>query len=143
MYALKSVPYLRYSLSVFQPVDGGSGGAASLALEEDALVSPSDGHCLEAPGLEEQLPLAAGSGKSTTATTATHETFANPGPPGLKQNKTRVLGRKETWSSLYVHTNQQRLIRDGGSWGAGSFISNTNSLHCLHQNDSALRWAAV
>ena len=30
-----------------------------------------------------------------------------------------------------------------GSWGLGIFISNTYSLYCHHQNDSALRWAAV
>ena len=29
------------------------------------------------------------------------------------------------------------------SWGSGIFIANTYSLHCLHQNDSASRWAAV
>ena len=35
-----------------------------------------------------------------------------------------------------------RLIRDGEVGGSGSFISNTYSLHCHHQNDSAFRWAA-
>ena len=37
-----------------------------------------------------------------------------------------------------------RLIRDGevGGGGSGIVLSNT-SLHCHHQNDSALRWAAV
>ena len=33
--------------------------------------------------------------------------------------------------------------RGRGSWGVGNSISNTYSLHCHHQNDSALRWAAV
>ena len=36
-----------------------------------------------------------------------------------------------------------RLIRDRAAGGSGIFISNTYSLHCHHQNDSALRWAAV
>ena len=37
-----------------------------------------------------------------------------------------------------------RLIRDGEFfWGSEFFISNTYSLHCHHQNDSALRWAVV
>ena len=34
-----------------------------------------------------------------------------------------------------------RLIRDGEVRELGIFISNTYSLHCHHQNDSALRWA--
>ena len=36
-----------------------------------------------------------------------------------------------------------RLIRDQEIGGSGIFISNNYSLHCHHQNDSALRWAAV
>ena len=32
-----------------------------------------------------------------------------------------------------------RLIRDGEVGGSGIFISNTYSLHCHHQNDSAFR----
>ena len=36
-----------------------------------------------------------------------------------------------------------RLIRDGEVGGSGIFISDTYSLHCLHQNDSALRRAVV
>ena len=36
-----------------------------------------------------------------------------------------------------------RLIRDGEVWGSGIFIFDTYSLHCHHQNDSALRWAGV
>ena len=36
-----------------------------------------------------------------------------------------------------------RLIRDGEVGGREIFISNTYSLHCHHQNDSALRLAAV
>ena len=34
-----------------------------------------------------------------------------------------------------------RLTRDGEVGGSGIFISNTYSLHCKHQNNSALRWA--
>ena len=36
-----------------------------------------------------------------------------------------------------------RLIRDGEVGGSGIFVSNAYSLHCHHQNDSALRWAVV
>ena len=36
-----------------------------------------------------------------------------------------------------------RLIRDGEVGGSGNLKSNTYSLHCRHQNDSALRWAVV
>ena len=36
-----------------------------------------------------------------------------------------------------------RRIRDGEVGGSGIFISNTYSPHCHHQNDSALKWAAV
>ena len=46
---------------------------------------------------------------------------------------------------LYVHRNHSGLLGTGklGEGGAGIFISNTYSLPCHHQNDSALRWAAV
>ena len=36
-----------------------------------------------------------------------------------------------------------RHMRDREVGGSGIFISNTYSLHCHHQNDSAFRWAAV
>ena len=36
-----------------------------------------------------------------------------------------------------------KLIRDGEIEGSGIFIPNTYSLHCHHQTDSALTWAAV
>ena len=36
-----------------------------------------------------------------------------------------------------------RLIRDGQVGGSTIFISNTYSLHCHHQNDSALRGVAL
>ena len=36
-----------------------------------------------------------------------------------------------------------RLIRDGEVGGSGIFVPNTYSLRCHHQNDSALKWAAV
>ena len=48
---------------------------------------------------------------------------------------------KETLDFTSTETIQAYLGR--GSWGVGNFISNTYSLHCHHQNDSALRWAAV
>ena len=36
-----------------------------------------------------------------------------------------------------------KLIRDGADAGVRDFTSNTYSLHCHHQNDSALKWAVV
>ena len=36
-----------------------------------------------------------------------------------------------------------RLVRDGELGRSGIYISNTKSLRCHHQNDSALRWAVV
>ena len=48
---------------------------------------------------------------------------------------------------LHVHTNLLRLIRDGAVGGGerenGYLCPTTYSLHCHHQNDSALRRAAV
>ena len=44
---------------------------------------------------------------------------------------------------LYVHRNHKGLLGTGKFGGSGIFISNTYSLHCHHQNDYALRWAAV
>ena len=46
---------------------------------------------------------------------------------------------------LNVHSNLSRLIRDGGKWGGGDgyLCPTMYSLHCHHQNDSVLRWAAV
>ena len=44
---------------------------------------------------------------------------------------------------LNVHNNFLRLIRDGGKWEDGYLCPTTYSLHCHHQNDSALRRAAV
>ena len=36
-----------------------------------------------------------------------------------------------------------RLIRDGEVGGSGILYFNTYSLHCHHQNDSALKWAVA
>ena len=47
---------------------------------------------------------------------------------------------------LYVYRNHSGLSgtgKLGGGEEADIFISNIYSLHCHHQNDSALRWAAV
>ena len=44
---------------------------------------------------------------------------------------------------LNVHSNLLRLIRDLGMWGDGYLCPTTYSPHCQHQNDSALRQAAV
>ena len=42
-----------------------------------------------------------------------------------------------------VHSNLLRLIRDGQKWRDGYLGPITYSLHCHHQNDSALRRAAA
>ena len=55
-----------------------------------------------------------------------------------KQARVRQDGRKETLGFTSTDT-----IKGRGSRGVRSFISNTYSLHCHHQNDSALRWAVV
>ena len=51
---------------------------------------------------------------------------------------------------LITSTETMRLIRDGEKWGrwhglrwAGKRDIIYLSLHCHHQNDSALRWAAM
>ena len=52
--------------------------------------------------------------------------------------------REHAWKHGALHPQKPlRLIRDGEVGGFGIFISNTYSLHCHHQNDSAFRWAAV
>ena len=48
---------------------------------------------------------------------------------------------QETWGFTFTETIKAYWGR--GSWGIGNFIFNTSSLHCHHQNDSALRWAVV
>ena len=48
---------------------------------------------------------------------------------------------KETWGFTYTETIKAYQGRE--SWGVRNFIPNTYSLHIHHQNDSALRWAAV
>ena len=44
---------------------------------------------------------------------------------------------------LYVHRNRSGLLGTGRLGGVNNYISNTYSLHCHHQNDSASRWAVV
>ena len=61
----------------------------------------------------------------------------------LVVNSSRHFSQKEGNMGLDVHRKPLRLIRDGEVGGSGIYISNTYSLHCHHQNDSALRWAAV
>ena len=51
-------------------------------------------------------------------------------------------GKEETFWALRPQ-KPLRLIRDEEVGGSGIYLSNTYSLHCHHQNDSALRWAAV
>ena len=51
-------------------------------------------------------------------------------------------------NGLNIHSNLLQLTRDGGNggWGVvvvGYLCTTTYSLHCYHQNNSALRWAAV
>ena len=49
---------------------------------------------------------------------------------------------KETWG--FTSTETIKAFCRRGSLGVGNFfISNTFSIYCHHQNDSALRWAAV
>ena len=54
-----------------------------------------------------------------------------------EQVSPRVLTEMEDskWVCTFSGTNM------GG--GGGNFISNICSLHCHHQNDSALKWAVV
>ena len=43
----------------------------------------------------------------------------------------------------FTSTETIKAYQGRGSWGVANFISNTYSLHCHRQNDSALRWAVV
>ena len=60
------------------------------------------------------------------------------GYPGSKSTEW-----KEGITGLYVRTNHKGVLWTGRFGGSGNFVSNTYSLHCHHQNDSALRWAVV
>ena len=63
---------------------------------------------------------------------------------GTNETEGRELERWHLLTQgLNVHINLLRLIRDGGKWGDGYLCPTTYSLHCHHQNDSAIRWAAV
>ena len=46
-------------------------------------------------------------------------------------------------TGLNVHSSLLRLIKDGGKWGDGYLCPTTYTQNGHHQNDSALRWAAV
>ena len=77
----------------------------------------------------------------------------------LGSNRTRMsgLGRPKTTNDDGMHRSTASLacpikswwlklvglIRDGEVGGSEILISNTYSLHCYHQNDSALKRAAV
>ena len=52
------------------------------------------------------------------------------------------LGKKKKHWALRAQ-KPFKLIRDEEIGGLEIFISKTYSLHCYHQNDSALRWAVV
>ena len=67
------------------------------------------------------------------------------GPPAESEEEKdgRTDGRKH-WALR--PQKPLRLLRDGevgGGEGVRDFISNTYSLYCQHQNDSALRWAVA
>ena len=49
--------------------------------------------------------------------------------------------KKKTWG--FTSTETIKAYWGRGSWGVGNFISNACSLHCHHQNDSALMRAAM
>ena len=56
----------------------------------------------------------------------------------------RKEGRKEGRKRGALRPQKPfRLIRDGEVGGSGIYVSNTYSRRCHHQNDSALRRAAV
>ena len=55
-------------------------------------------------------------------------------------NCLRVKGKKTLG---FTSTETIKAYLGRGSWGVRNFISYTYSLHCHHQNDSALRLAAV
>ena len=68
-------------------------------------------------------------------------TVAFSAPPA---HFTRRCAFKRLWKHGALRPQKPlRLIRDGEAGRSGIFISNTYSLRCHHQNDSALRWAAV
>ena len=70
-------------------------------------------------------------------------------PSGVRVNMNYTNSTKGTSSKkegnmgLYVHRNHSGLLGTGKLGGSRIFISYNYSLHCHHQNDSALRWAAV
>ena len=64
---------------------------------------------------------------------------------GRNAQSTTVSGRAESVRKHGALRPQKplRLTRNGEVGGSGIFISNAYPLHCHHQNDSALKWAAV
>ena len=78
---------------------------------------------------------------STTVRRISQLSSSCPGPQHTLHGW-RTDGRREKHGALRP-LKPLTLIRDGEVWGSGIFISNTYSLHCHHQNDSALRWAVV
>ena len=52
------------------------------------------------------------------------------------------LKERKHWA-LHLQKPLWVIRNKEGGGGVGNFIFNTYSLHCHHQNDSALRWAVV
>ena len=68
-------------------------------------------------------------------------------PATSKQQQTNKPQKSQRCSSgnfgLDVHRNHSGLLGTGRLGGFRNYISNTYSLHCHHQNDSALKWAIL
>ena len=60
---------------------------------------------------------------------------------GMQRKRESFSSKKET--RVLRPQKPLKLIRDGEVGGSGIFISSIYSLHCHHQNDSALRWEVV
>ena len=62
---------------------------------------------------------------------------------GFPKQQTVSSEKRETWGFTFTQTIKS--YQERGTWGVGNcfFVSNTYSLHCHHQNDSALKWAVV
>ena len=107
------------------------GNASCLGHNAD-ICDKSPGPCLPAPAREPPFPL--------LNTPYQPPSFPISSKSFCLQHLCALKG-KETLGFTATKTIQAYLGR--GSRGVGNFISNTYSLRCHHQNDSALRWAVV